>query len=231
MPPRRLQAMLRVLLLLAVVVFLPASNVLLLMRPEFIAFEYRREAVPDSEIYDPPERLRLSQATVDYINGDDARLLQEGRHISQLRYLGQPVYNERELQHLYDVKAVVRGLRWAWRAALFILLGGLALSIWRPGWRRPYASGTFLGGVLLVGLIGAIVLVALLSFDAFFVRFHQVFFAPGTWTFYYEDSLIQFYPLQFWMDATYIIGGASLIQGLLVAGLSYAYLGRVRQKP
>ena len=210
---------------------LPASNVLLLMRPEFIAFEYRRPGVPGSEIYDPPERMRLSQATVDYINGDDARLLQEGRHISQLQYMGHPVYNERELQHLYDVKAVVQGLRWAWAAALFILLGGLALSAWRRSWRRPYASGVFLGGALLAGLIGAIVVVALLSFDAFFVRFHQVFFAAGTWTFYYEDSLIQFYPLQLWMDATYIIGGASLVEALLVAGLSFVCLGRRQRKP
>jgi integral membrane protein (TIGR01906 family) len=75
-------------------------------------------------------------------------------------------------------------------------------------------------------LYGAILLSAWLSFDTFFTRFHQVFFSGDSWLFYYSDSLIQFYPLPFWMDATLILGALSLLEGLVLGAASLVYLKR-----
>ena len=218
---RPLAALARVLVALAVFLFLPATNVLLLTRPAFVAHEYRQPHVPPADRYDAQTRLQLSQDTVRWLNSG-----QGIEELAALRHDGQPVYNPRELRHMADVNAVMDGLRWVWRLAGVIIVGGLALAIFRPAWRRPFARGVFLGGAALVATLAGILIGALLSFDAFFVRFHQVFFEGGTWLFAYDDSLIQFYPVQFWMDATWILGSTSLVEGLVVGSLSHVYLGR-----
>ncbi|MDI7277971.1 MAG: DUF1461 domain-containing protein, partial [Anaerolineae bacterium] len=155
----------RLLVVLATVVFLPASNVLLLASPGYVAFEYGRPGVPGSELYDAPVRLQLSQATVRWLNSDQGI---EG--LAALQHEGRPVYNQRELRHMADVKVVTDGLRWAWRLAGLLLLAGLATAIWRREWRRPFARATFLGASLLVAMLLGILLSAVLSFDWFFVR-------------------------------------------------------------
>ena len=218
---RFLQGVWRVLIALAVFLFLPTGNVLLLWNPAFLAYEYRQPRVPGSELYDPPARLRFAQETLRWVgSSDDLQVLRD------LRYQGQPVYNERELRHLADARWVLERLRWVWRVAGVLGLGGLAVALWRPAWRRPFVRGVFLGSVLLLGVLAAILISALLDFDAFFYYFHKVFFVGDTGFFNWEDSLIQFYPLQFWMDATYILGAATLVEGLLLGGLSYLCLRR-----
>lgn len=209
---------------LAIFLFLPSGSVLLFMSPAFVAHEYAQPSFPPAELYSPADRLRLAQETVRYLNGgrDVAERLREMRHD------GRPVYNEREVQHLVDVWMVVYWLRWAWRLAALILGAALVLAIWVPGWRMPVARGLFQGSAALVATLLTILISALLSFDWFFVRFHQVFFASGTWIFDYTDSLIQFYPVEFWMDATWKLGAAILVEALAVGGLALTWLGRGR---
>ena len=86
------------------------------------------------------------------------------------------------------------------------------------GGRPLWQTGSFFA--VLVGILVG----ALLSFDAFFTLFHRVFFSGDSWLFAYEDSLIQFYPLQFWMDITGYLGVSILLEGLVLGGLSLTYL-------
>jgi len=214
-----------ILVALALFVFLPSSNVLLLAQPAFVAHEYQQPWVPPADRYDSATRLQLAQETV--------RWLTSGEDIAALRSLshdGQAVYNERELKHMADVKVVLNGLRWVWCLAGVILLGALGVAIGQPVFRRPFAAGMFWGSALLVAALAGIVIGAILNFDAFFVLFHRVFFSGDSWLFAYEDSLIQFYPVEFWMDATWILGGATLLEGLLVGGLTFLYRARTRGK-
>jgi integral membrane protein (TIGR01906 family) len=209
------------LVVLAVFLFLPATNVLLLATPEFVALQYWRPGFPPADRYDARARLELSQATVRWLNSGEGI-----EALGELRHGDEAVYNERELQHMADVKVVIDGLRWIWRLAGLVLVGALAAALWQPAWRQPLARSTFLGSALLVAVLAGILIYALLSFDAFFVSFHEVFFPPGTWTFDYRDSLIQLYPLEFWMDATWILGAASLVGGLLAGVLGYICVKR-----
>lgn len=223
---------LRWLAALAVLVFLPASNVLLLMRPEFVSFEYSRPGFPPASRFSAQTRLHWAQESVRYLlEPDDAALMEQGRHISQFQEAGELIYNEREVQHMVDVKTVLRGLTWAWRIAGLVLLAGAVWALARRPWRRPFLQGTLLGSVLLVGLLVAILLSAWLSFDVFFTRFHQVFFSGDSWLFSYDDSLIQFYPLPLWIDATFILGALSLVEGLALGAASLLGLKRSQGRP
>lgn len=215
-----------VTLALAAFLFLPATAVIAFMQPWFVAHEYAQAGFPPADRYAPAERLALAQETVRLLNSPAG---EEG--LRALRAGNERVYNEREVGHLVDVMAVMDGLRWVWRLSGLLWLGALGIAVARPACRRPLARSAFWGSAALLATLGAILVIALLSFDFFFVRFHQVFFQAGTWTFDYTDSLIQFYPERFWMDATWKLGALIVLEALLVSALSLGYLQRRRGRP
>jgi integral membrane protein (TIGR01906 family) len=131
---------------------------------------------------------------------------------------GERALRDAEIQHLVDVKGVLDGLFLAHGVALvvgFIMAGVL---VWRTC--PSVLTGALKRGVWFAGGIIALVLVSsLVDFDVFFTRFHQVFFSPGTWVFYARDTLIQLYPLPFWIDVVWKLGVVILAEaGILYAG-------------
>ena len=110
----------------------------------------------------------------------------------------------------------------------FIISANGFLSMQNPGCqalrisaRAGLVRGLTWGTGLALGLLALIGVSALISFDVFFTLFHRIFFAAGTWTFAYEDTLIQLYPLEFWTNAV-------LHYLLLIAVLSAVMLGIAR---
>jgi integral membrane protein (TIGR01906 family) len=63
-------------------------------------------------------------------------------------------------------------------------------------------------------LLGLLLFLVLLSFRFIFVAFHNIFFASGTWTFNYSDTLIRLFPERFWFDVFIAVGGVTLLGGL-----------------
>lgn len=202
-------------LLLAISVFftLLLAPYPLLARPEFTRWEYSRPGFPPSFRFSPQEREEFSMATLRY--------LITGETLDYLRALADesgPIYNERELRHLADVKRVSNGALLALRLSLaFALL--LAIAFLLKGWQRELAIGLLTGVLMLTGLGLALGVMALVNFDLFFTLFHRLFFEGDTWLFPYSDTLIQLYPLPFWVDATrwwFVISGVLAgVTGLL----------------
>jgi uncharacterized membrane protein len=71
-----------------------------------------------------------------------------------------------------------------------------------------------------VFFVAGVIVVVLISFGAFFVGFHEVFFQPGTWMFYWSDTLIRLFPERFWRDIFIYIGLITAGLGLLVVFLA-----------
>jgi integral membrane protein (TIGR01906 family) len=187
--------------------FLILTGLRLLLTPVFPEIEYRMPAFPADEYgFTMQDRLHWSKIAVQYlVNNADIT------YLSGLRFSdGTPVYNERELRHMIDVKRVVKGALNLWYAAsgLLILLG---LWAWRGKWWPAYRRGLRRGGWITLGIMGAILLFALVSFWNFFVFFHKIFFQGDTWLFLFSDTLIRLFPLRFWQDVF-------LLEGVLVLG-------------
>jgi integral membrane protein (TIGR01906 family) len=187
--------------------FLILTGLRLLLTPVFPEIEYRMPAFPADEYgFTMQDRLHWSKIAVQYlVNNADIT------YLSALRFSdGTPVYNERELRHMIDVKRVVKGALNLWYAAsgLLILLG---LWAWRGKWWPAYRRGLRRGGWITLGIMGAILLFALVSFWNFFVFFHKIFFQGDTWLFLFSDTLIRLFPLRFWQDVF-------LLEGVLVLG-------------
>jgi integral membrane protein (TIGR01906 family) len=197
-------------------VVLVLTAVRLLMMPAFLTFEYNTPNFPaDFYGFTKEDRLYWSNITLEYLLNNAGI-----EFLGDLRFGdGSPVYNQRELEHMVDVKNAMGTALMVWRITLGALVL-LAIWAWLGGWIEAYRRGLGRGGWLTAFIVAFILLFVLVSFGVLFVAFHNVFFKPGTWTFEFSDTLIRLFPERFWRDIFIYIGvlagGAGLLIGLLL---------------
>lgn len=182
----------------------------LLLTHAFPAIEYRLPGFPADEYgFTLQDRLHWSGISIDYLlNSADSSFL------GDLTFMdGVPLFNERELSHMLDVKHVVGPVLWVGYAVWFLVLG---LGLWARfgGWWSEYVRGIRRGGWLAVGLVVLIGVFAGISFWQFFTVFHELFFTGDSWQFLYSDTLIRLFPMRFWQDAFLFAGALDLFGGL-----------------
>ncbi len=197
-------------------VALVLTGVRILLVHAFLPFEYSMPGFPpDPYGFSKADRLYWSGIALDYL------LNSEGiDFLGNLRFEnGAAVYNERELSHMVDVKIALQNALKVWLASLALLVA-LGVWAWRSKWANEFRRGVRLGGWLSVFFVGGVILVVLLSFGVFFVGFHEIFFQPGTWMFYWSDTLIRLFPERFWRDIFIYIGVIVAGLGLLVVFLA-----------
>ncbi|MFC1878733.1 TIGR01906 family membrane protein [Chloroflexota bacterium] len=201
------------LVTLLVPVALVLSAMRLIMTPAFLRIEYNMPYFPvDRYGFTTQDRLYWSRFALDYlVNSADISYLGDLKFEN-----GEPIYNQRELGHMIDVKAAMRAALLAWYASLVILLA-LGIWAWRGAWWQEYRTGLRRGGWMTAIGIGLIVFFVLVSFGVFFVAFHNVFFDAGTWIFKYSDTLIRLFPERFWQDIFIYVGVLSVVIGLVLA--------------
>jgi len=211
--PTSIVRFLKLLLFLLLPLLVVIGPVRLLVTHQYLAFEYGKANFPaDPFGFDRVQRLAFASTNFRYVR--------EGQSIATLadQRLGDaPLYNDRELKHMQDVQNVYQAVWLVWRiAAGIVLLAALALA-WRTETRPALATAIKWGGLLTVGLVAVVGLLAIIAWRFWFVAFHQVFFAPGTWMFEYSDTLIRLFPEKFWFDAALTLSSLSLLGGLLLA--------------
>jgi integral membrane protein (TIGR01906 family) len=216
----------RLVLLICIPAALLLSNLYLLATPVFIRYEYSKPQFPPSDIYNPAERLSLAEASLYYLRSDEGV-----EYLRNLRSNKLPVYNAREIRHMVDVKMVMRGARWVHGICSMLCILALAFS-WRSARLRTQALRAVYQAclALVVGLV-AIGTLAYTSFDLFFTAFHRVFFAGDSWLFAFTDTLIQLFPVQFWMDATWALSLLTVGECIIVGVAAYALQCRQREVP
>lgn len=206
---------------LATPLLLVMISIRLIMTPLFLQIEYTRPGFPEDFYgFSTEDRLQYAPFAIDYLmNGDGIDFL------SNLDFPdGSAMYNARELRHMHDVKIVTQ---FAYAAAIIIgLIVIVAVyTLWRMN-RLMLRNAIFQGSIFTLGIIAAIVLIAILNWDTFFTGFHQLFFASGTWRFEYSDTLIRLFPEQFWFDAALVIGGLTVLGALALLTISWRWKTR-----
>jgi len=208
--PTWLLPLLQGVIVVALPVVLIVSPLYAFVTPAFVRHEYTQPHVPPAERFTPSERLRLSDAAVSYLRGRFSR-----EDLAALRTEGETAFQSREVEHLADVKRVMDAMRLAHTGAL--ILGALCgLGLWRAGERVRVSAGLTTGVWLTGAALALVIISALLDFGTFFTAFHRVFFTSGTWIFDYRDTLIQLYPIAFWMDALWKMGVAIALEAVVV---------------
>lgn len=218
---------LRLLITVMIPFLLVVGSARLVMNPGFLAFEYNRANFPaDSYGFSVDDRHNYGPYGVLYIiNNEPLEYLAELELPGELCYPpGErpcPAFNAFELSHMEDVQVVAQGL---FTAGLWLGLVSLIVCIFLYRFFGVYALRLALmqGSLLTISLIITIALLAVTAWDTFFSGFHQLFFADGTWQFYYSDTLIRLYPEQFWFDASITSGVLTIVGALIILATSYA---------
>ncbi len=213
-------AVLSWLVTLAVPVVLIGLSVRLILLPVFPTIEYHTPGFPPDQYgFTTQDRIHWATVAWNYLVNSSSI-----SYLGNLRFPdGKPLYNERELSHMHDVKRVITGTFRAWYVSLAIVLL-VGIWGWRTGQMKAFRSGLKRGGWLTIGfaaVIGSIVVVGMLMdpdvFWNFFAWFHSLFFTGNSWIFEYSDTLIRLFPIRFWQD-TFL--GAAII--VLAGGLALA---------
>ena len=201
-------------------IFLLGLGLRILLTPIFYNIEYRLPWFPsDPYGFSQEDRLKLAPYAVDYLlNNVDIS------YLGDLTFEdGSPLFNERELSHMHDVKLVTKGALRVWYVTVVLMVG---LGVWAHygNWWQAYRAGLRRGGWLMIGLVVVIALFGAIAFWQLFRLFHALFFEGDTWLFEYSDTLIRLFPIQFWQDA-FLWAGIISVGGALGLALG------LREKP
>jgi integral membrane protein (TIGR01906 family) len=202
---------------LAVPAVLLGNGLWLLTNDWYVHAEYARPGFPDDEYgFTKAERTELALVGLDSIhpfNGSGVQVLRDARLPD-----GQRAFDAREIQHMADVRGLVGSVLLAHLIALSAIV-----IVWfaarARGLRGVVSTGLLRGSILTLALAAAIGLAMLVSFDWFFVQFHEALFTGDTWQFASTDTLLRLYPDAFWSDFGGVLAGLTILQALVLGGV------------
>lgn len=223
----------RVIIIVLLPLVLSLTNVRLLLTHAFPQIEYSLPGFPDDPYgLTKAERIKWANLSMDYLLGnqgiDFVRAFRFPPGVtappdSCVYYADgdcNRFYNDRELQHMLDVKVVLQKVLNVWALASIVTILAVAALFYFHEISALRAALLGGAGVTLVLLVALVTYLAV-DFNDFFVQFHGVFFAAGTWTFLFSDSFIRLFPEKFWEDAFIIIGGGAVLEALVIGAWAW----------
>ena len=201
--------------------FLTASIGLAVNSHGLYEYGFRKYDVSHTTGLTEPELESAAAGLINYFNSDEEYIsLNIGRN-------NNPIFNQREVIHLKDVK----GLIWLdYKVLLGTLLYALTyiglIFFWqkRRYWRQM-AWGMIGGSSLTLALMLALGLGTLLDFDQLFLQFHLLSFANEFWLLDpNRDYLIMLFPQGFWYDAAVFCVGIAVILAIVAGGVAGLFL-------
>ena len=217
---------LSVLFVLCIPVFLLTTNVRLAVNSTGL-YEYGFEKYSVSEVtgIEIEELGRAAGELIGYFNSAeepiDITVSLGGEEVE--------LFNEREVEHLAEVKDLIGLCYLVQEATLGYIIAFAGIGyLWK--WRGflPRLTGDiFWGGALTIVLLIALGIGALVGFEQLFLWFHYLFFSSDTWILDpYTDRLIMMFPEGFFYDATLFIAGATAAEAVVLGGAGFFLLRR-----
>jgi integral membrane protein (TIGR01906 family) len=214
------------LIVLLLPVCLALGWITVVIGPSYPRYAYAQPWLPPDAEWSGEQRLALALVAVAYLESWQPATAVGRLADQQQPGTERPLYQARELAHLQDVKRLTDGIR-----LLAIVAGGVVggcwLSLWRQSaTRRQSWRAVGQGGWLTVGLLTGVGGLLLLAWPFFFYQFHGLLFAPGSWSFAAEDSLMRLYPEPFFYAVGLLMSGGSWLGGWLALLVGYGLASR-----
>ena len=208
-------------------VFLVLTNVRIATTEERVyGYAFSAYDIPAVTGIPRPELDRAAHELVQYLTSSDPDSLLDIRvHVTGGE--SQPLYNEREILHMRDVKRLFQFVFRVHEVAFaYILVYVAGVYLWsREQSLRRLARQAVVAGIATAVALGVAAVAMLIGFDQLFLAFHLVSFANDFWQLDpATDRLVQMFPEGFWFDVSIGVGVLTVIEGGLVALGGYAYL-------
>jgi integral membrane protein (TIGR01906 family) len=197
-------------LVIPLVLFL--TSIRLTLTHAYVDLAYRMPGFPsDPYGFTHQDRQKWAEISMDYLVNSAGIEFLANQHFQD----GQPIYNQRELRHMSDVKALTQTFLALWAAGLLgLVVFGAAL--WRLSGMRDLWLALRNGALWTLFLMAGLALLSLASFSFVFVGFHHLFFKGDTWLFLYSDTLIRLFPERFWQQVFGFLALATLGEAGLI---------------
>jgi integral membrane protein (TIGR01906 family) len=211
---------------IALPLFLITGNVRVITNSSWL-YEYdfnrynieRRTGLPREEL------RRAADDIVDYFNNGD-ELLE-----TQVNFGSGDValYEQREILHMRDVKDLMLLVNNVERTTFGLLLVFLIAGLLVRGWQfmpllRRMMIWAGIGTLITVVAVG---IATAINFEAVFTQFHVISFANDLWLLDpYNSYLLRIFPESFFLDATLIIAGMTIIEFMVLFGLVWVFASK-----
>jgi integral membrane protein (TIGR01906 family) len=191
-----------------------------LFNPYYIKLEYSKENFPKSARFLDEERLNLSGQVIGFLKNQV--------NISMLEKSG--LYEQIELRHLNDVKILTEKVFLLQKMSFIFLVSFIFSTIFLGKNKLNTISSIFSGLLITIAITIIIFLFVCFDFNWFFIKFHEILFPQGFWSFDNEATLIQLYPEEFWIDSGILLLFSVFIESLLLSLISFVAIGRLKSK-
>ena len=200
------------------------------LEQRFYLTEFSRYRIGAQTGFGNDELRMIADAFIDYFQAPPGRMnLQLARGGTM-----QPLFNERELAHMEDVQALIRGIFQIQALALgyVVLYFLIGLGLQRRAFLLLAGRVLALGGGLTVALFVGLGALALVDFSELFLQFHLVSFANDLWLLDPErDYLIRLFPQGFFQDAALRIAALTMLQALAITAAGLLGVWWTRRHP
>jgi integral membrane protein (TIGR01906 family) len=137
---------------------------------------------------------QIGDMLMDYLNGARGDLTMT----ATVNGAVQPVFNEREIAHMADVKGLFDLERRVKAVFAGLGLALLAAGLIGPGWAKRLKRAGLTGQIFWLALIAFAAIWAAIDFDGLFRRFHGILFTNDLWLLNPQtDLMIRMLPEQF----------------------------------
>lgn len=217
-----------VLFVLSIPVALVGTNVRVLFgQQRLYTFAINRYQVDQVTGIPKPELFRATRELRDYLLGPDDLL-----HIDVMSAAGasEPLFSEREVLHMRDVRRLVQRIFRAREVALLIGGAYAAVRIARERRHGAYAVARllWLTATAFNFAVVAFAVSAALGFDRIFTEFHVLSFSNDFWLLDpTRDRLVQMFPFEFWQIATGLLVALTLAESALIALVARVIVSRL----
>ncbi len=212
--------------LAATVLFVAAAPILLIAAsvrwvinaPVLYSSGFDRHNIEAATGIERGELLSAARQIRDYFN-DDVEYMDV---MVTIRNVRRPLYNEREILHMKDVKGLVRGVyRISEAAAGYMLVFALVgFTVQRGAFYPRLLRLLRRGGIVTLAAVVVVGLGAIIGFDRLFLAFHLVSFSNDLWQLDPRtDYLLIMFPQRFFFEATMWIAGSVVLSAVLLAAV------------
>ncbi len=224
---------------IAIIVAMPALFITTNVRISFQSQPLYTYAI---DAFDAPERTGIGReelikgmvGLIEYFESDDELITTE----IIVDGSSEPLFTERESMHFRDVRDLLQHVYRVQAVTTLFILGVLIAAVIAVARDKPHLAAIIfrrlrqsaMGTGVIIVAVG--LFAALGGFTVLFMQFHVLSFSNDLWQGSANDRMIQLFPETFFMQATLLIGLATIVEMAIVwLGATVSVRGLTRQLP
>ena len=197
------------------------NAIICVFTPQYLVSQYRSaDFPPDTFGFTLEERIKYGTESVNYIT--DSRHNYPDDYLAGLKKDdGTPLYNEREVSHMYDVRVLFQNARFAMALMIVFIIITMLLVSKKPATLPGFLKSLSVGASITLFLILLVGIAIATGFDGFFEAFHHLFFSGDSWLFWETDSLIRLFPEPLWVHGFTLAAILTAVFAILILIITF----------